>query len=48
MINGVGFHKINALKSDTFVRTVFYHQEVPQMKLKCCTSVGKYAKGTSF
>jgi hypothetical protein len=27
MVNGVGFLKMNALKSDTFVRTVFYRKE---------------------
>lgn len=45
--NRVGFLKMNALKSDSFVRTVFY-RKAPQWKPNLCNPFEKSAKGTAF
>lgn len=46
-INRMVFLKMNALKPDSFVRTVFY-RKVPQWKPNPCNPFEKSAKGTAF
>ncbi|MBA4298892.1 hypothetical protein SAMN03080617_00496 [Algoriphagus alkaliphilus] len=46
-INRMGFLKMNALKPDSFVRTVFY-RKVQQWKPNPCNPFEKSAKETAF